>query len=70
MWMPTQDIPYDRMWADDVHWYPLFLQGLCFQGLFAFTNTHDLVWHELRSLNHISQAADAQALCTVCADAG
>lgn len=63
VWISTQDIPYDKMWADDVHWYPLFLQGgTYFQGLFAFTNTHTLVWHNLQELQDMSGLTAAEAL--------
>lgn len=64
VWIPTQEIPYDRMWADDIHWYPIFLQGSSFQGLFAFTNTHTMVWHRLVELEDISSAAPADTLCS------
>lgn len=64
VWIRNQSIPYDKMWADDEHWYPRFLQGASFQGLFAFTNTHTMVWHRLQELQHISQAAAAESLLT------
>ncbi len=38
-WTPTNDIPYDRMWADDIHWLPLLLQNNLFAGYFLFDNT-------------------------------
>lgn len=37
-----------QMWADDRHWYPLFMAGNSFTGLFGFTETTCMVWHELR----------------------
>lgn len=40
-------------WADDRHWYPLFLRGSRFRGLFAFERTHELVWHRLQELPHV-----------------
>lgn len=63
VWVPVTEIPYDRMWADDLYWYPLFLQGSCFEGLFAFTNTHTMVWHKLRELQDTKQRAPAETLC-------
>lgn len=63
VWIPTQEIPYDRMWADDIYWYPVFLEGRSFQGLFAFTNTHTLVWHRLQELQDVASAAAAELLC-------
>lgn len=62
VWIPTQEIPYERMWADDIHWYPLFLRGCSFKGLFAFTNTHTLVWHRLQELQDVADAAAAAEL--------
>jgi hypothetical protein len=61
----TQDIPYDRMWQDDIHWYPLFLEGASFQGLFAFTNTHTLLWHRLEAVEDMQAVTPAQELCRV-----
>lgn len=33
-WFLHQDIPYDRMWPDDIHWLPLLLEGKNFKGTF------------------------------------
>ena len=33
---PLDQIPYDRMWADDRIWMPLMLAGRTFQGRFLF----------------------------------
>ena len=35
-WCDTDRIPYDRMWADDRIWFPLFLANRPFQGRFLF----------------------------------
>jgi 8-oxo-dGTP diphosphatase len=32
LWIPLDQIPYDRMWADDSMWFPLMLEGKKFQG--------------------------------------
>ena len=45
-WSRTDAIPYERMWADDVHWMPKFLAGEKFQGWFEFD--HDrMLWFRL-----------------------
>jgi len=31
VWAPLEEIPYDRMWADDRHWLPLLLEGRTFR---------------------------------------
>jgi len=35
-WVSHDEIPYARMWADDVHWLPLVLAGQRFTGRFLF----------------------------------
>ena len=35
-WVSHDEIPYARMWADDVHWLPLVLVGRSFTGRFLF----------------------------------
>jgi 8-oxo-dGTP pyrophosphatase MutT (NUDIX family) len=47
IWYPAQlqHIPFDSMWADDVHWYPLFLKRVTFVGDFDFKNTTELIRH-------------------------
>jgi len=35
-WFGLDEIPFDRMWPDDRHWFPLFLSGRRFTGEFLF----------------------------------
>lgn len=37
-WFPTDQIPFDRMWADDRIWIPWMLAGKPFLGRFVFDN--------------------------------
>ncbi|GAQ86439.1 putative NUDIX hydrolase domain [Klebsormidium nitens] len=50
VWFAVDDIPFDRMWADDPHWYPIFLQGKKFKGTFHFQNTHTMTSHAVQVL--------------------
>ena len=36
LWTPVDQIPYDRMWADDRCWLPLMLDRTPFTGQFIF----------------------------------
>jgi 8-oxo-dGTP diphosphatase len=36
IWTPADAVPYHDMWADDIHWLPLVLDGRCFMGHFHF----------------------------------
>ncbi len=35
-WFAFDKIPYDRMWADDIHWLPAMLKGHKFDAWFGF----------------------------------
>jgi len=48
-WFRIEDIPYDEMWADDVHWLPYLLEGKRVSGTFWFDEKGEkLVRHELK----------------------
>ena len=49
-WYAEQDIPYDKMWADDKYWLPVFLEGKRFRALFEFDDESTILRHELRAL--------------------
>lgn len=36
LWTPCAAIPYDEMWSDDRHWFPVMLNGESFDGRFTF----------------------------------
>ena len=50
LWVRRDEIPFDRMWADDRHWLPGVLEGRCFRGFFEFDGetmlAHNLEWVE------------------------
>ncbi|NLA93293.1 MAG: 8-oxo-dGTP diphosphatase [Spirochaetales bacterium] len=35
-WCKLDELPYDKMWADDIHWLPLALEGTPFTARFIF----------------------------------
>ncbi len=35
-WVPLDSVPYEEMWADDIHWMPRMLDGEIFCGQFIF----------------------------------
>lgn len=47
-WTPLQAIPYEEMWADDIHWLPGVVNGGKFKGYFHFDNdmmlSSQVVW--------------------------
>jgi 8-oxo-dGTP diphosphatase len=36
LWASLNEIPYGRMWVDDVMWLPLLIYGVGFRGRFVF----------------------------------
>jgi len=49
-WFALEEIPYDKMWADDPHWLPLLLEGKRFEGKFSFRDNNIMVSHEVSEL--------------------
>lgn len=54
LWFDLKAVPFDKMWPDDKHWYPLFLEGKKFEGTFWFTETTTIVKHELREVDELT----------------
>jgi len=48
IWTPLDRIPYEEMWADDIHWLPGVITGGTFRGYFHFDGekmlSKHLVW--------------------------
>jgi 8-oxo-dGTP diphosphatase len=49
LWCRLDDIPYDRMWTDDVFWLPLLLDGRTFHGRFVFSGEEEILWQDLQA---------------------
>lgn len=49
-WFAIEDIPYERMWADDQHWLPRMLGGEIFDSWFEFDDetmlSHRVEWSQ------------------------
>ena len=53
-WHSLNDpIPYDKMWQDDIFWYPLLLENKCFLGTFDFVNTTTMVSHKVEEVDQL-----------------
>lgn len=46
-WFKINEIPYDEMWSDDIHWLPLLLDDKTFNGRFLFDENDQILSHEL-----------------------
>jgi mutator protein MutT len=48
-WFRFEDIPYDEMWEDDIHWLPHLLEGKKVTGTFWYDEKgEELVRHQLK----------------------
>lgn len=48
-WFKISEIRYKEMWADDVYWLPLVLEGKQVQGTFRFNDKGEILEHNLAS---------------------
>ena len=51
-WFRLTEIPFDRMWPDDRHWLPLFLEGKRLEGTFYFLDEETLLHHSIHETAH------------------
>ena len=42
-WFDVDEIPFDQMWPDDKHWFPLLLEEKRFKGKFLFNGSDEIV---------------------------
>ncbi len=46
-WFSVNEIPYEKMWADDQYWLPLLLENKKFSGNFIFDGSNNILWYDL-----------------------
>ncbi len=47
-WFSFDEIPYDKMWSDDIHWMSLVLQGKKLEADFVFGEGDKLLNHNIK----------------------
>ena len=52
-WFLKAEIPFDTMWPDDKHWFPLFLQGKSLKGRFFFEDQDTTLDHDLKEVDSL-----------------
>ena len=50
-WFEHDEIPFDKMWVDDVLWYPLMLQDKYFDAYFKFEGMEKLLSYKITERN-------------------
>jgi 8-oxo-dGTP diphosphatase/2-hydroxy-dATP diphosphatase len=49
-WFPVDAVPFDRMWADDRHWFPYVLAKKPFTAFFRFRGETEILVHEINEV--------------------
>jgi len=52
-WFEINEIPFNDMWPDDRHWFPLFLNNKKFKGKFLFDGEDNIIEHQLDEVLNI-----------------
>ena len=54
-WFHIDEIPFGEMWADDIHWMPIFLEDKKFIGKFLFDGekTNNIIEYRLEEVLEI-----------------
>lgn len=52
-WFHIDEIPFDEMWPDDKHWFPLFLQDKKFHGKFLFDESDSILEMKLEEVKEV-----------------
>ncbi|XP_023715488.1 7,8-dihydro-8-oxoguanine triphosphatase isoform X2 [Cryptotermes secundus] len=52
-WFPEDGIPYEKMWPDDILWYPLYLKGIKFRGHFLYQGYDTILNYTLTQMDHL-----------------
>ena len=54
-WFHVDEMPIDKMWADDAHWFPLLLGGKKFRGKFLFKDQENIIDKELTEIDEFRE---------------
>ena len=49
-WFKTDEIPFDKMFADDIYWMPLLLAGKKFRGYCDFDENWKIINHKIEEV--------------------
>jgi len=52
-WFDVDKIPFEKMWPDDIHWMPLFLNGKKFKGGFLFEESDIILEQEISEVESL-----------------
>ena len=54
-WFSRDEIPYDEMWVDDIHWLPLVLEGKKIRASFLFGEEDKLLDQKIKVVENFDK---------------
>ena len=57
-WFLTENVPFAKLWADDILWYPLMFQNKLFYGVFQFQGHDNMISHDLQVVSSLQEMED------------
>ncbi|MDX1608037.1 MAG: 8-oxo-dGTP diphosphatase [Candidatus Spechtbacterales bacterium] len=52
-WFHIDEIPFEDMWPDDAHWFPMFFAGKNFEAKFLFDKDENIIDMDIKETNEI-----------------
>jgi len=52
-WFDIENLPYNKMWPDDIYWMPIFLRGEKFKGRIYFKDQDTILKEEIRVVEEL-----------------
>ena len=50
-WFKFEDVPFDKMWPDDVLWYPFLFRNQMFEAQYLFEGHHKILKHDIKEVS-------------------
>ena len=49
-WFKIEEMPYDKMWLDDIYWHPVWLKGHQFNAYFLYEGQTKIVEYNIENV--------------------
>ena len=49
-WFKIEEMPYDKMWLDDIYWHPVWLKGQQFKAYFLYEGHTKIVEYNIENV--------------------
>ena len=49
-WFKVKEMPYDKMWLDDIYWHPVWLKGQQFKAYFLYEGHTKIIEYKIEDV--------------------